>query len=123
MDKKLVAAAGKEFGSAMARCISEIRASHGDTVAEMTSEIVRETLTHSVILAAIASPEYQEYIEHTLRNRLLNFVTLVARAYTADKSTAYTAFQQAVNLAKQLREYLDVLATDVTIDEAFKGTE
>jgi len=48
---------------------------------------------------------------------------LIAKAHAVDKSAAYAALQKAAELAEQLREYLDVLATDVTIDETFKGTE
>jgi len=54
MDKKLVVAAGKEFGEVIAQRINEVCASHGDKIALMTNEIVRELLVHSVILSALA---------------------------------------------------------------------
>lgn len=123
MDRKLVTAAGKEFGEAISQRINEVRASHGDKIALMTNEIVRELLTYSIFLSALASSEHQTYIDQVLRKRFSNFTSLIAKVHAADKLTAYTALQKAVELAEQLREYLDVLATDVTIDETFKGTE
>lgn len=122
-DKKLVAAAGKEFGEVIAQRINEVRASHGDKIALMTNEIVRELLAHSVILSALAFSKHQTHIDQALRSRFFNFMDLIAKAHAADKSAAYAALQKAAELAEQLREYLDVLATDVTIDETFKGTE
>lgn len=120
MDKNLVVVAGKEFGEAIAQRINEVRASHGDKIALMTNEIVREILTHSVILSSVPHPENRAVLEQMLSNRLFNFTVLVTRAYSADEPTAYTALKKAIELSKQLREYLDVLATDVTVDEELK---